>query len=93
MGLYLLATEKNDNLAFYIKKSYDMVLNNRVNRFKKSIKDNNYINYLNSLNKTEVINMAYYMNLYDLSKKDYSLLNSLDKMYYRILNNYIKNMI
>ena len=37
--------------------------------------------------------MAYYMNLYDLSKKDYSLLNSLDKMYYRILNNYIKNMI
>ena len=37
MGLYLLATEKNDNLAFYIKKSYDMVLNNRVNRFKKSI--------------------------------------------------------
>ena len=93
MGLYLLATEKNDNLAFYIKKSYDMVLNNRVNRFKKSIKDNSYINYLNSLNKTEVINMAYYMNLYDLSKKDYSLLNTLDKMYYRILNNYIKNMI
>ena len=70
-----------------------MVLNNRVNRFKKSIKDNSYINYLNRLNKTEVINMAYYMNLYDLSKKDYSLLNSLDKMYYRILNNYIKNMI
>ena len=23
MGLYLLATEKNDNLAFYIKKSYE----------------------------------------------------------------------
>ena len=93
MGLYLLATEKNDNLAFYIKKSYDMVLNNRVNRFKKSIKDNSYIDYLNSLNKTEVINMAYYMNLYELNSKEYNKLSDKDKNCYKILNNYINSML
>ena len=93
MGLYLLATENNDNMAFYIKKSYDRVLNNRVVKFRESINLDCADEFLKKLNKTEVINLAYHMNLYDLSNREYNKLSEHNKYCYKILNDYIKNMI
>ncbi len=93
MGLYLLATENNDNMAFYIKKSYDRVLNNRVVKFRESINLDCADEFLKKLNKTEVINLAYHMNLYDLSNREYNKLSEHNKYCYKILNDYIKDMI
>ena len=93
MGLYLLATENNDNMAFYIKKSYDRVLNNIVVKFRESINLDCADEFLKKLNKTEVINLAYHMNLYDLSNREYNKLSEHNKYCYKILNDYIKNMI
>ena len=93
MCLYFLASENNDNMAFYIKKSYDRVLNNRVVKFRESINLDCADEFLKKLNKTEVINLAYHMNLYDLSNREYNKLSEHNKYCYKILNDYIKNMI
>ncbi len=93
MGLYLIATESVDNYAFYVKKAYERVLNNRVERFRRSINNGNVEVFLNSLNKTEIINLAYHMKLYDLSKREIEKLSTKDKKCYKILNDYIKAMI
>ena len=93
MSLYLLATENNDNMAFYIKKSYDRVLNNRVVKFRESVNLDCADNYLKKLSKTEIINLAYHMKLYDLSSREYNKLSEHNKLCYKILNNYIKNMV
>ena len=93
MGLYLLATENKDNMAFYIKKAYDKVLNNRVVKFRKSVNLDCTEQFLKKLDKTEVINLAYHMNLYDISNREYEKLSEHNKKCYKILNDYIKNMI
>lgn len=93
MGLYLLATEDKDNIAFYIKKAYDKVLNNRVIKFRESVNLDCAKQFLKRLNKTEVINLAYHMNLYDISNREYNKLSEHNKICYKILNDYIKNMV
>ena len=93
MSLYLLATDFKDNTAFYIKKSYDKVLKNRVKKFREAVILETGDVFLKKLSKTEVINLAYYMNLYELNSKEYNKLSDKDKNCYKILNNYINSMI
>ena len=93
MSLYLLATENNDNMAFYIKKSYDRVLKNRVQKFRDFVELDSADLFLKKLSKTEVINLAYYMGLYDLNANEYKKLSSQNKKCYKILNDYINSMV
>ena len=93
MGLYLLATDDKDNMAFYIKKAYDKVLTTRVNKFRNAVKANHAELFLHRLSKTEVVNLAYHMKLYDLNAKEYDKLSDHNKKCYKILNEYINNMV
>ena len=93
MALYLLATKYKGNTAYYIKEAYDRLLDRRVEGFKKSVKEKNPAGFLCKLDKNSVINLAYYMNLYNISDITYEQLDNKNKKYYKILKDYIDNMI
>lgn len=93
MALYLLSTKYKNNISYYIEKSYERLLDNRVNSFKKSVKLKKYKDFLNKQDKTNIINMAYYMNLYKLTLSEINNLTPKEQKYYKILNDYIKNMV
>ncbi len=93
MCLYLLATEYNTDMSYYIKKSHDRIMDNRVKRLKDSYRNNSIKKYISKLDKTEVINLAHYMGLYDLSNREYNKLNVEYKYYYKLFSEYIKNVL
>ena len=92
MGLFLIATKYKNNMSYYIKKSYNKILNNRVSSFKKSVRNNNSEEFLKKLEKSSVINLAYHMNLYNLNMEEKEALGPTKLKYYKILNEYIDKL-
>lgn len=90
LSMYLLSLKKKSNLSYYIKKAYQKKLDDRVYDFKNS-KDP--IKFLKKLDRIDVINLAYSLDLYNLSDPEINKLSKSNKKYYKILNDYLNNMV
>jgi hypothetical protein len=90
LSMYLLSLKKKNNLSYYIKKAYQKKLDDRVYDFKKT-KD--YNKFLKKLDRIDVINLAYSLDLYNLSDNEVKKLSKTNQKYYKILNDYLNNMV
>lgn len=88
--MYLLSLDYKNNLPYYIKKSYQKKMDDRIKDFKDS--ENPY-KYLKKLEKIDVINLAYSLGLYDLSDSEIKKLSEEDNTYYKIFTYYFDNMV
>ena len=84
--MYLLSINLKNNLSYYIKRAYQKKMEDRIIDFKNS---KNPLKYLKNLEKIDVINLAYSLDLYNLSEPEIKKLSEDNKYYYKILNNYI----
>ncbi len=84
--MYLLSINLKNNLSYYIKRAYQKKMEDRIIDFKNS---KNPLKYLKNLEKIDVINLAYSLDLYNLSDPEIKKLSDDNKYYYKILNNYI----
>ena len=90
LSMYLLSLKKKSNLSYFIKKTYQKKLDERVYEFKKA-KD--YNKFLKNMDRIDVINLAYSLDLYNLSDPEIKKLSNSDKKYYKIFNDYINSMV
>ena len=90
LSMYLLSLRKKSNLSYYIKKTYQKKLDDRVYDFKNA-KD--YNKFLKKLDRIDVINLAYSLDLYNLSDPEIKKLSTTNRKYYKILNDYLNNMV
>ena len=88
--MYLLAIDYKNNIPYYIKKAYQRKMEDRIKSFKSSDDPDKY---LKKLEKIDIINLAYSLDLYNLSEPEIRKLSERDKFYYNILNMYIENMV
>lgn len=91
MAMYLLAMDmKEYDVAYMIKRCSQKIVMKRKEEFVEAVKEGKEEKFFKNINKVDVVNLAMAMNLYGLDKKEYNKLSKKDKMYYNVLNNYLK---